>query len=160
MSHFLGLEKRFKRAPMLAQKYVETVNQYIENNREKKLKNDTASQTSDINNYISHYAYPSKPGKIRVVFDAAAKHKGTLLNDKLLRSPDLINSLIGLLFRFRKGKYASIAKIEQMVHQIFVLEKDRDALHFLWRNTPLNKIDDYVINVHLFRKMDCPGCVN
>ena len=48
---------------MLAQKYVETVNQYIENNREKKLKNDTASQTSDINNYISHYAYPASQAK-------------------------------------------------------------------------------------------------
>ena len=104
--------------------------------------------------------YPSKPGKIRVVFDAATKHKGTLINNKLLKSPDLLNSLIWLLFRFRKGKYASTADIEQMVYQIFVFEKDRVSLRFLWRNTTLNKNVDYVMNVHLFRKIDCPGCVN
>ena len=38
MSHLLGLEERFKRAPLLAQKYVETVNQNIENDRETKLR--------------------------------------------------------------------------------------------------------------------------
>ena len=43
MSRFLGLEKSFNIAPLLAQKYIETVNQYIENGRTTKLKNDTAS---------------------------------------------------------------------------------------------------------------------
>ena len=103
---------------------------------------------------------PNKPGKIRVVFDAAAKHKGTSLSNKLLKGPDLLNSLIGLLIRFRKGKYAVIANIEQMFHQIFVLEKDRDALCFLWRDTPSGKIDDYIMNVHLFGKIDSPCCAN
>ena len=67
---------------------------------------------------------PKKPDKIRVVFDAAAKHKATSLNKKLLKGPDLLDSLTGLLIRFIKGKYAVIADIEQMFHQIFVLEKD------------------------------------
>ena len=162
MSRFLGLEKRFKRDPLLAEKYKETVNQYIEKGHATKLTDDTASQTSDITNYIPHHAVtnPNKPGKIRVVFDAAAKHKGTSLNDKLLKGPDLLNSLIGLLIRFRKGKYAVIADIEQMFHQIFVLEKDRDALRFLWRDTPSGKIDDYIMNVHLFGKIDSPCCAN
>ena len=48
MSRFLGLEKRFKRDPLLAEKYKETINQYIEKGHTKKLTNDTASQTSDI----------------------------------------------------------------------------------------------------------------
>ena len=103
---------------------------------------------------------PNKPGKIRVVFDAAAKHKGLSLNDKLLKGPDLLSNLIGLLIKFKKGKYAVIADIEQMFHQIFVLEKERDALRFLWRDTPSDKIDDYVMNVHLFGKIDSPCCAN
>ena len=87
------------------------------------------------------------------MFDAASKHEDTSLNDKLLKSPDLLNNLIGLLIRFRQGKYAFIAGIKQMFHQIFVLEKDRDALLFLWRDTSSGKIDDYGMNVHLFGKI-------
>ena len=90
------------------------------------------------------------------MFDAAAKHKGTSLNDKLLKGPDLLKSLIGLLIRFRKGKYAVIADIEQMSRQIFVLEKDRDALRFLWRDTPSGKIDYYIMNVHLLERLTLP----
>ena len=151
MSRFFGLEKRFKRNPLLSENYKETVNQYINKGHATNLTNDTASQTSDITNYIPHRALtnPNKPGKIRVVFDNAAKHEGTL-NSKLLKGPDLLNSLIGFLIRFRKGEYAVIADIEQMFHQIFVLEKDRDTLCFLWRDTPSGKIDDYSMNVHLF----------
>ena len=94
------------------------------------------------------------------MFEAAAKYKGTLLNDKLLKGPDLLNSLIGLLIRFRKGKYTVIVDIEQMFHQIFVLEKDRDTLHFLWRDTLSGNIDDYIMNVHLFGKIESPCCTN
>ena len=141
-SRFLGLEKRFKRDPLLAEKYKETINQYIEKGHTTKLTNDTASQTSDITNYIPHHAVknPNEPDKIRVVFDADAKLEGTSLSNKLLKDPDLFNSLIGLLIRFKKGKYAVIADIEQMFHQIFVLEKDWDMLRFLWRDTPSDKL--------------------
>ena len=99
----------------------------------------------------------NKPDKMRVVFDAAAKLKGTSLNDRLLKGPDLLNSLIGLLDRFRRiGEYAAIAHIKKMVNQIFVLEKDRDALSF----TPSDKTDNYVINVRQFRKINCHCCGN
>ena len=43
-----------------------------------------------------------KPGKIQVVFDCSAKCKGNCLNDLLLKGPDLINSLLGVLTRFRQ----------------------------------------------------------
>ena len=133
MSCFVGLEKRFKKDPLLAEKYKETVNQYIEKGYVTKLTNDTARQTSDIINYIPHHPVtnPNKSGKIRVVLDVAATYEGTSLNHKLLQSPDLLNSLIGLLIRFRKGKYAVIAGIKKIFHKICVLELDGDALCFL-----------------------------
>ena len=63
-----------------------------------------------------HYVLePNKPSKIRVVFDAAAKHNNILLNEKLLKGPDLLNSLIGLLMRFRKDEYAVMEDIEKNV---------------------------------------------
>ena len=125
MPRFLGLGEKFNSDPLLTEKYKETINQYIEKGHATKLANDTASQTSDMTNYIPHHAVTNsnKSGKIRVVSDAAAKHKGTLLNDKLLKGPHLFNCLIGLLIRFRKGKYAVIADIELIFQPIFVLEK-------------------------------------
>ena len=147
---------------MLAEKYIETVNQYIEKGHATKLTNDTACQSSDITNYIPHHTVTNsnKSGKIRVVLDAAAQNEGTSLNDKLLKGSDLLNTLTGLLIRFTKGKYPAIADIEQMFHEIFVLEKDRDALRFLWRDTPADKIEDYVRNVHLFGKIDSRCCAS
>lgn len=95
-----------------------------------------------------------------MMFDEAVKHKVALLNDKLLKSPDVVNGLIGLLIRFRKGKCDVTTDIEHLVYQIFLLERDRDVLHFLWRNTPLDKIGNYVMNVYLFGKIDSPCCAN
>ena len=53
-----------------------------------------------------------------------------------------------------------MADIEQMFHQIQVKQADRDAFRFVWRNQANEKIQDYVINVHLFGKVDSPCCAN
>ncbi|VDP01960.1 unnamed protein product, partial [Schistosoma mattheei] len=53
--------------------------------------------------YIRHHPFinPKKPGKRRIVFDCAAVYQGCSLNDQLLRGPNTVNSLIGVLLRFR-----------------------------------------------------------
>ncbi|PFX17886.1 hypothetical protein AWC38_SpisGene17772 [Stylophora pistillata] len=63
----------------------------------------------------------NKPGKTRAVFDCAAKHKGTSLNDQLLTGPDLTNSIVGVLMRSREEQVALSADIECMLHQVRVV---------------------------------------
>ncbi|KAK0150328.1 hypothetical protein N1851_008573 [Merluccius polli] len=46
--------------------------------------------------------HPRKPGNIRVVFDSSTQHGGVSLNDVLLTGPDLNNTLLGVLIRFRE----------------------------------------------------------
>ena len=53
----------------------------------------------------------NKPGKTRVVFDCAAKYKGTSLKDHLLTGPDLTNTLLGVLTGFREDRTALSADI-------------------------------------------------
>ena len=72
--------------------------------------------------YIPHHGvyHPKKPEKIRVVFDCSARFFGTSLNDHLLQGPDLMNSLAGILCRFRQKPVAFMCDIEKMFHQFRV----------------------------------------
>ena len=113
--------------------------------------------------YIPHHGvYHPKKNKIRVVFDCSARFKGTSLNDHLLSGPDLTNSLVGVLCRFRKYPYAISCDVEKMFHQFIVRENDRDYLRFLWwLNGDVEKEPkEYRMKVHLFGATSSPGCAS
>ena len=84
--------------------------------------------------YIPHHGiyHPHNPGKFRVVFDCASTYCGVSLNQVLLQSPNLTNSLLGVLIRFREAPVAVTADIEAMFHQVRVHKTDIDCLRFLW----------------------------
>ncbi len=84
--------------------------------------------------YLPHHpvTHPQKAEKVRVVFDCAAKFQNASLNDQLLQGPDFTNSLVGVLLRFRQERYAVMADIEKMFHQVKVKSDDRESLRFLW----------------------------
>ncbi|GBP87037.1 hypothetical protein EVAR_65512_1 [Eumeta japonica] len=70
----------------------------------------------------------------REVHDAAARARGTSLNENLPTGPDLLQSLPAVLMRFRQHRVAVAADIKKMFLQIEIAEEDRDALRFLWRS--------------------------
>lgn len=114
--------------------------------------------------YIPHHGVynPQKPGKIRVVFDCAAKCNGISLNDNLLPGPNLLNSLQGILLRFRKFPVAFSSDVECMFYQVKVPEKHRDLLRFLWwpNGDVLQKPKVHRMTVHLFGAASSPSCAN
>lgn len=65
--------------------------------------------------YLPHFGvyHPRKPSQIRVVFDSSAEFKGTSLNKELLPGQDLMNSLIGVLFRFRHHEVGVMADMNK-----------------------------------------------
>ena len=56
----------------------------------------------------------NKPGKVRRVSKAAAKHQCNCLKDMLLTGPDLLANLVGVIFRFRVKPTPISADIEAM----------------------------------------------
>ena len=71
--------------------------------------------------YLNHHGvYHKQNRKRRVLFNCLFKFKSVSLNDKLLQWPDLTNSLLGVLLRFRNDIFAFTADLEKMFYQIKV----------------------------------------
>ena len=71
---------------------------------------------------------PNKPGKVRRVSNTASTFKGYSLNSNLLTGPDLVNSLVGLLTRFRENSVAFTADIEAIFMQVGIIETDQPSM--------------------------------
>ncbi|XP_062541544.1 uncharacterized protein LOC134209563 [Armigeres subalbatus] len=93
---------------------------------------------------------PHKPGKVRLVWDAAAKVSGVSLNSALLKGPDQLTLLPTVMFRFRLYAVAVSADIEQMFHQLGILPADRNSLRFLWSETSDKPAEIYLMDVATF----------
>ena len=136
VSRLHSTERKLKKNPELAEKCTKVINDYVNKGQAKRMPPEEAKVTSLKTWYLPLHAVlnPNKPGKIRVVFDTAAKFHGVSLNSKLMTGPDLLSNLVGILMRFRSGKIGVMADIKQMFHQVYVSEEDRDSLRFLWRD--------------------------
>ena len=156
-------ERSLKRRPELASAYQDTMTAYIQQGHARKLTPEEASQPNARRWFLPHHAVtnPNKPGKVRVVFDAAAKFQGVSLNDRLLTGPDLLKSLPGVLLRFREEPVAITADIEKMYHQVRVNERDQPSLSFLWRQLDATKPPDvYQMQVVVFGTKSSPAMAN
>ncbi|KAK7884949.1 hypothetical protein WMY93_028072 [Mugilogobius chulae] len=156
------LKKRFEKDKQYHKDYTEFMKETIERGDAEKVPSEDLDKSPAW--YIPHHGvyHPQKPGKIRVVFDCSAKYEGVSLNDHLLTGPELTNSLVGVLCRFRKGPLAVTCDIERMFHQFRVREEDQDYFRFLWwddgdfNSTP----SVYRMRVHLFGAASSPACAN
>lgn len=157
------LKRRLERDKDLHERYRSVVDGYIAKGHASKLTKEEAERRSNKTWYLPHHPVtsPNKPGKVRVVFDAAAKFQGTSLNAQLLQGPDYINNLAGVLMRFRQEEIAITADIEQMFHQVQVPAEDCDAYRFLWWSKNLNdEPEEYQMQVHIFGATSSPCCSN
>ena len=64
--------------------------------------------------YLPHHVvkHPSKPGKVRIVFNCSTNYGGASLYRNPLSSPDLTNPLIGILLRYRTKEAAFMGDIK------------------------------------------------
>ena len=158
------LKKRLLQDEDLLTKFQTTMEEYIAKGHAQRVPREELDARERPVWYLPHHpvTHLLKPGKVRVVFDCGAKYHGTSLNQQLLRGPDLTNSLVGVLIRFRQEFVAMAADIEAMFHQVYVDPEDRDVLRFLWwPNGDLNEEpQEYRMVKHLFGATSSPSCAN
>ncbi|XP_058449077.1 uncharacterized protein LOC131429043 [Malaya genurostris] len=99
---------------------------------------------------------PKKPGKIRIFCDAAAKVDGVSLNTMLIKGPDLLVPLKGVLTGFREKRIAICADVKEMFHQMLVRNEDRNAQRILLRDDPNQNPQVYFMNVATFGSASSP----
>ena len=157
------LKKRLIKNSGLHEKYSLQMQKMIDAGYAVKVPHEEVT-TSHREWYIPHQPIlnANKPGKVRIVHDCAATVCNKSLNDFLMKGPDLVNSLVGVLLRFRKDKIAVTADIEAMFYQVRVAPRDQDALRFFW--WPEGNLNNfprvYRMAVHLFGAKSSPSCAS
>ncbi|XP_069114405.1 uncharacterized protein [Argopecten irradians] len=103
--------------------------------------------------------HPQKKDQIRAVFDSSAELNGISLNKVLLTGPDLTNSLLGVLMRFRQGPVGIMADIQKMFYCFYVNPEHRNYLRFFWyRDNDLSKdLIEFRMCVHVFGNTTSPA---
>ena len=151
-----SLEFRLKSKPDLREKYRATVITDLEKGFVTKIdaKHDTAIKSW----YLPHHPVTNvnKPDKVRRVSNASSIFQGKSLNSSLLKGPDLLCNLTGLIIRFRQNKIAISADIDAMFMQVLVSPKDRPFLRYLWKEN--GKLETHEYTRHIFGATDSP-CV-
>lgn len=134
-----NIEKKMDADPNFAEEYSRQIDNLLQKGYAQPC--DGTEKSSSVCWYLPHFAVqnPNKPGKRRLVFDAAAKSHQTSLNDYLLEGPDLLMSLPGILFRFREEPIAITADVQEMFLQVKIRKEDQPAQQFLWRGNDREK---------------------
>ncbi|XP_044316597.1 uncharacterized protein LOC123037886 [Drosophila rhopaloa] len=165
MAHrrLINVEKKLKRNRQLAMEYDRIIRDYVAKGYARKLQHDEVAVTSDRLWYLPHFGVenPNKPGKVRLVFDAAAKVGGTSLNSVLDKGPQHYKPLPAVLFHFREGAVGVCGDIKEMFHQVLIRPEDRCSQRFLWRDGDDDRDPDvYEMNVMTFGAACSPSAAH
>lgn len=159
-----NLKQKFEKDSKFHQDYTNFVTDIIHKGYARKVPEKQLNREDGRVWYLPHHGiyHPKKPDKIRVVYDCSAEYQGTSLNKELYQGPDLTNSLVGVLNRFRQERVAFMTDVESMFYQVRVPESDCDLLRFLWwpEGDLKQEIQEYQMTVHLFGATSSPSCAN
>ncbi|XP_062556821.1 uncharacterized protein LOC134221647 [Armigeres subalbatus] len=139
-------------------KYAEKMQDYIDKGYAVPVSEEDLKISRNNMWYLPHFPVENsmKPGKIRIVFDAAAKSNGMCLNDVLITGPDLLKSLQGVLLRFRRGKIGFVGDVKEMFNRIWISEKDSWSQCFVYRHNPDDIVQTFRMKAMVFGANSSP----
>ncbi|XP_062703577.1 uncharacterized protein LOC134286030 [Aedes albopictus] len=155
-----GLERRFLKQPDLYEKVKQKIDEYQSKHYAHKTTPEELASASPGKVWylpLNVVSNPKKPGKIRLVFDAAAQVNGVSLNSLLLAGPDLLTPLDAVVQKFRERPIAFVADIREMYHQFMMKPEDKHVLRFLFRTNPSQDPEIYMMDVAIFGSACSPA---
>ncbi|XP_038116910.1 uncharacterized protein LOC119769083 [Culex quinquefasciatus] len=154
------LEKKLERS----QELYDNVKKQIEDYQAKGYAHEaTAEELNGTNNNKAFYlplnvvVNPKNPGKVRLVWDAAATVDGVSLNSMLVKGPDLLVPLVSVICGFRERRVAFGGDIREMYHQLKIISGDKQAQRFLFRDNINEEPKVYVMDVATFGSKSSPA---
>ncbi|XP_017492964.1 PREDICTED: uncharacterized protein LOC108381053 isoform X2 [Rhagoletis zephyria] len=144
------LQAKLKRYPELAEILSSKIAAYVTKGYAKPLPVESLLEKGCWYLPIFPVYNPHKPGKVRLVWDAAAKTKGISLNSMLLKGPDQLTCLVSVLRRFRQRAIAVSGDIEEMYHQVRIRSEDQNYQRFVWLEPGDSKPSVFVMSVMTF----------
>ncbi|XP_053691246.1 uncharacterized protein LOC128739767 [Sabethes cyaneus] len=151
LRRFQCLKKRMEKDPEMARTLQAKISDYVEKGYIRKLTTEEVNQKTQRRWYLPIFPVtnPNKPGKVRIVWDAAAIAYGTSLNSALLKGPDLLRSLLAILLQFRERRIGLSGDIREMFHQVLIRPEDQPCQCFFWMNEN-GEMAVYVMRVMTF----------
>ncbi|XP_075151925.1 uncharacterized protein LOC142225965 isoform X3 [Haematobia irritans] len=151
LNRLYSVEKKMSKDREFAMQYYDKINDYIKKGYARKLSKQEIENGGSRIFYLPHFGVknPNKKG-IRLVFDAAAETNQFSLNKALLQGPDINNSLISILLKFREAPVAVCGDIQEMFHQISISKEDQNSQRFLWRDDKEKPVETYVMQRLIF----------
>ena len=112
----------------------------------RKLTKEELSNYKGPAHYISRHEVlkprQSKSTPVRIVFDSSANYMGHVHDEYWAKGPDSLNSLLGILVRFRGNEVALIGYIKKMYHTVKTSVLDQHTHRFLWRDMVTDRTPD------------------
>ena len=140
---YMNTEKRLLKNPDVMKAYDEVIDQYLDKEYIRKV--PVSEKQPDSKWYLPHFAIlklKRATTKIRIVFDASGRYKGTSLNEMIYSGPKLQCELFDALLCFRCHPIATICDIAEMYLRIEIPEDDRVYLRLLWRRCDQSRDPD------------------
>ncbi|XP_053691447.1 uncharacterized protein LOC128739964 [Sabethes cyaneus] len=147
------LDRRMKQDPVLAKAVKDKIEDHIRKGYVRKLSEEEIQAKHSRVWYLPMFPVvnQNKPGKTRLVWDAAAAVHGVSLNSVLLKGPDLLTSLLSILIQFREYRTAVCGDIREMYHQVRIREEDQHSQRFFWKDDETDSgPSTYVVQVMTF----------
>ena len=161
MKRLEATERRLMNSQANAEAYNKQMQEMEEMRFSRKLTDAELAEYTGPVHYISHHEVlrpDKKTTPIRIVFNSSSVYQGHRLNDYWLKGPDLLNSIFGVVLRFRENQVAISGDIPKMYHRILIPKEDQHVHRFLWGSMEIDrKLDTYVKTVLTFGDKPAPA---